>query len=364
MLVSESQEVGLGEEAYRQTLRDSIVLHNSEAERLVRKVGEKIAQAANKPDYRWEFRIIDDPEMVNAFCVPGGKVAVYSGIFPVARDEAGLAVVLGHEVAHALLRHAAERISQSQLLGAGLAIAGASGINPQLLQVFGMGASVGLILPFSRSQESEADHVGLILMAKAGYDPKVALEVWERMERKEHGAPPEYLSTHPGYETRTQQLKAWIPEASKFYQPTIQTVEMLPSLQTLDSPSAKAERELLKRIQAVNKQAEDQRGERAVVEALGIGLRADPSVLYQERQQLRLGYGQYAALRALSSSGRTPLRRVVGDYQSGVGWSDLSQSNGARLIELISFMGDLLRTAASIRGQMPSQSPSPRYRTR
>ena len=369
MLVSESQEVGLGEEAYRQTLRDSIVLHNSEVERLVRKVGEKIARAADKPDYKWEFRVIDDPEMANAFAVPGGKVAVYTGLFPVARDEAGLAVVLGHEVAHALLRHAGERMSQGQIVQIlGVGLSAALGSNPQLantvMQAYGITAGLGYILPFSRSQESEADHVGLILMAKAGYDPKVSLEVWERMERKERGAPPEYLSTHPGYETRTQQLKAWIPEASKSYQPANQTVEMLPSLQTLDSPSAKAERELLKRIRAVNKQGEDQRGERAVVEALGIGLRADPSLLYQERQQLRLGYGQYAALRALSSFGRAPLRRVVGDYQNGVGWSDLSQSNGTRLIELISFMGDLLRTAASIRGQMPSQSPSPRYRTR
>jgi len=364
MFLSEGQEVGLGEEAYRHTLRDSVLTNHPEALRIVRKIGERIARAANKPDYKWEFRVIDDPEMANAFAVPGGKVAVYTGIFPIARDEAGLAVVLGHEVAHALLRHAGERISQSQLLGAGLAIAGASGINPQLLQVFGMGASVGLILPFSRSQESEADEVGLTLMAKAGYDPRVSLDLWERMERKERGAPPEFISTHPSHETRTQQLKSWIPEALKFYQPADRTSEILPSLQAMESPTARAERELLKRIQAVNKQAGDQRGERAVVEALGIGLRADPSLLYQERQQLRLGNGQYAALRALSSFGRTPLRRVVGDYQSGVGWSDLSQSNGTRLIELISFMGDLLRTAASIRGQMPSQSPSPRYRTR
>lgn len=364
MFLSEGQEVGLGEEAYRHTLRDSVLTNHAEALRIVRKVGERIARAANKPDYKWEFRVIDDPEMANAFAVPGGKVAVYTGIFPIARDEAGLAVVLGHEVAHALLRHAGERISQSQLLGAGLAIAGASGINPQLLQVFGMGASVGLILPFSRSQESEADEVGLTLMAKAGYDPRVSLELWERMERKERGAPPEFISTHPSHETRTQQLKSWIPEALKFYHPADRTLEILPSLQAMESPTARAERELLKRVQAVNKQGEDQRGERAVVEALGYGLRMDPSVLYQERQQLRLGYGQYAALRALSSFGRTPLRRVVGDYQSGVGWSDLSQSNGTRLIELISFMGDLLRTAASIRGQMPSQSPSPRYRTR
>ena len=360
MLVSESQEVGLGEEAYRQTLRDSVLLRDYEAERIVRKIGERIARAADKPDYKWEFRVIDDPEMVNAFCVPGGKVAVYSGIFPVARDEAGLAVVLGHEVAHALLRHAGERISQSQLLGAGLTIAGASGINPQLLQVFGMGASVGLILPFSRSQESEADHVGLILMAKAGYDPNVSLEVWERMERKERGAPPEYLSTHPSYETRTQQLRAWIPEAMKFYQPLDQTVELLPSLQALDSPKARVERELIKRIQAVNKATGDPGGERAVVEALGYTLRMDPNIVYQERQQLRLSYGQYGALRALSSFGRTSLSRVVGDYQKGISWSELSDTNGTRLADLISWMGDLRRTAATIQNQLRNQPVVPR----
>ena len=187
MFVSESQEASMGEEAYRPELRNSVLLRDYEAERIVRKVGERIARAANKPDYKWEFHVIDDPEMVNAFAVPGGKVAVYSGIFPAARDDAGLAVGLGHEVAHALLRHAGERISQSQLLGASMMLAGASGINPQLLQVFGMGASVGLVLPFSRSQESEADQVGLVLMAKAGYDPRASLEVWQRMENEEYG---------------------------------------------------------------------------------------------------------------------------------------------------------------------------------
>lgn len=360
MLVSESQEISMGEEAYRHELRSSVLSNNPEALRIVRKVGERIARAADKPDYRWEFRVIDDPEMVNAFAIPGGKVAVYTGIFPVARDEAGLAVVLGHEVAHALLRHAGERMSQSQILGAGLAIAGASGINPQLLQVFGMGASVGLVLPFSRSQESEADHVGLILMAKAGYDPRISLEVWERMERKERGGPPEYLSTHPGYETRTQQLKSWIPEALKSYQPTDQTIEMLPSLQNLDSPTARAERELLKRIQAVNKQAEDPRGERAIVEALGYTLRMDPNIVYQERQQLQLSYGQYGALRALSTSGRASLRQILADYKNGVSWSELSEKHGARLIDLIAWMGDLRRSAATIQSQLRSQPVVPR----
>lgn len=364
MLVSEGQELGLGEEAYRHTLRDSVLLRDYEAERIVRKVGERIARAANKPDYKWEFRVIDDPEMVNAFAVPGGKVAVYSGIFPVARDEAGLAVVLGHEVAHALLRHAGERMSQGQLLGAGLAIAGASGINPQLLQVFGMGASVGLILPFSRSQESEADQVGLTLMAKAGYDPRVSLGVWERMEKKEsgreRGAPPEFLSTHPGYETRVQRLREHIPEALTHYRPAEGAMELLPSLTTLDSPTAKAERELLKRIQAINKQAEDPRGERAIVEALGYNLRMDPSIVYQERQQLRMGYGQYGALRALSSLGRASLRQILGDYQKGASWSELSKTHGAQLIDLISWMGDLRRTAAAMQNQLRNQPVAPR----
>jgi predicted Zn-dependent protease len=367
MLVSEGQEVSMGEEAYRHEIRNSVLLRDYEAERIVRKVGERIARAANKPDYKWEFRVFDDPEMVNAFAVPGGKVGVYTGIFPVARDEAGLAVVLGHEVAHALLRHAGERISQSQLLGAGMMAAGASGVNPQLLQVFGMGASVGLILPFSRSQESEADRVGLILMAKAGYDPRISLEVWQRMEKREsgdsRGAPPEFLSTHPGYGTRVQRLREFIPEALTYYRPSEQAIEMLPSLQSLDSPKAKAERELLKRIQAVNQQAGEARGERAVVEALGYALRMDPNLVYQENQRLRVGYGQYGALRALASLGRASMSRIVSDYQRGASWAELSDTHGVRLIDLISWMGDLRRTAASIQGRLRSQpSAQPRIR--
>jgi predicted Zn-dependent protease len=371
MFVSEGQEVGIGEEAYRHILRGSVLSNHSEALRIVRKVGERIAQAANKPDYKWEFSVIDDPEMVNAFAVPGGKVAVYTGIFPVARDEAGLAVILGHEVAHALARHAGERMSQGMLVQlGGLGLSAALGSNPQLanqvLQAYGLGAGVGLILPFSRSQESEADRIGLILMAKAGYDPRVSLEVWERMEKiekkdsiKDRSSPPEFLSTHPGYETRTQQLRAFIPEALPHFRPTDRTLESLPSLQALDSPTAKAERELLKRIQAVDRQAMDPRGERAVVEALGYTLRMDPSLLYQERQQLRLSYGHYAALRGISFLGRAPLRRIVADYQSGVSWSNLTQSYGSRVTDLISWLGEFRRTAAAIQGQLRTQPLRP-----
>jgi predicted Zn-dependent protease len=369
LLVSEGQETALGEDAYRHILRDSVLSDNAEAERIVRKVGERIARAANKPEYKWEFRVVNDPEMANAFAVPGGKVAVYTGIFPVARDEAGLAVVLGHEIAHALLRHPGERMSQEMLVQlGGLGLAGALGGNPQLagqvLQAYGLGASVGVILPFGRSQESEADHVGLILMAKAGYDPRVALELWERMERKERGSPPEFLSTHPSYETRTQQLRAWIPEALRYYQPVERRVEALPSLQQLDSPTARAERELLKRIQALNKKAGEAGGERAVVEALGYTLRVNPALVVRERQQAQLGYGQYAALKGVSYLGRAPIGRVAADYQRGTRWSNLVETNGSRLADLVSWMGDLLRTTTTIQSQLGRQAPVPRYAPR
>jgi len=364
MLVSEGDEIGSGEQAYRHILRDSVLSDNSEALRLVRKVGERIARAANKAEYKWDFRVINDPENVNAFCAPGGKVAVYTGIFPIAQDEAGLAVILGHEVAHALLRHSGERMSQSEILGAGLGIAGATGLNPQLLQALGLGASVGLVLPFSRSQESEADHVGLILMAKAGYDPRASLGVWERMERKEKGAPPEFLSTHPGSETRIQQLRAWIPEALQYYQPTDRFVELLPAVQSLDSASAKAERELLKRIQAINNKAGGSGGERTIVEALGYNLRMAPAAVYQERQQLQLGYGQYAALRGLSFLGRGSIRQIAADYQRGTSWSDLAQNQGSRIFDLITWMGDLIRTTGVIQNQLRQQPLRPSYRIR
>jgi metalloendopeptidase OMA1, mitochondrial len=364
MLVSESDEVTSGQLAYRQILRDSVSTSDQEALRMVRTVGERIAAAANKPDYRWEFRVINEPETVNAFCVPGGKVAVYTGIFPIARDEAGLAVVLGHEVAHALLRHAGERMSQAEVLGTGMALAGASGINPQILQALGLGASVGLILPFSRSQESEADHVGLILMAKAGYDPRVALEVWDRMARKEKGAPPAFLSTHPGYETRVQQLRSFMPEALSYYQPTNARAELLPSPESIDSPAARAERELLKRIQAINSYVGEQNGERPVVEALAYQLRLNPQTIVQERQQLRVGYGQYTALRGLSYLGRGSVARIITDYQAGQSWSEIAQSNGSRVNDLTAWIGDVMRTTNDRVRQLRSQPYRPSYQIR
>jgi predicted Zn-dependent protease len=371
MLVSEGQEASLGEEAYRHVLRDSVVTHHSEAERIVRRVGERIARVAEKPNYKWEFTVINDPEMVNAFAVPGGKVAVYTGIFSAARDEAGLAVILGHEVAHALARHPAERMSQGlvlQVIGAGLGVAlgGNPAVANQVLQVYGIGAGVGVLLPFGRSQETEADRIGLILMAKAGYDPRVALEVWERMEKKEggKGAPPEFLSTHPGYETRVQQLRAFMPEALSYYQPSSAQVELLPSAESLDSAAAKSERELIRRVQAINRYVEEQNGERAIVEALSYELRLNPQTVVQERQQLRVGYGQYAALRGVSLLGRSSINRVVDDYQRGRPWSEIAQSNGSRVSELTVWIGDVIRTMNRMVQQLRSQPyrPSPGIR--
>lgn len=355
MLVSESNEMESGDQAYRLILRDSVVTDNTEALRIVRKVGERIARAANKPEYRWEFRVINDPENINAFCVPGGKVAVYTGIFPMAKDEAGLAVILGHEVAHALLRHSGERMTQAQILGTGLALAGAGGINPQILQALGLGASVGVVLPFSRSQESEADHVGLILMAKAGYDPRVSLEVWNRMERKEKGATPDFLSTHPGSAIRIQQLRAWMPEALAYYQPADRVVEQLPAAQALDSPTARSERELLKRIQAINQFVEQQNGERAVAQALSYELGLNLSTIVNERQQLSVGYGQYAALRGLSYLGRGSVRNVVVDYQRGSSWSTIAQNNGSGLDALTAWITNLMRTTSAVGRQLRAQ---------
>jgi predicted Zn-dependent protease len=362
MLVSEGQEMSLGDDAYRHILRDSVVTRDGNAERIVRKVGERIARAAERPQYKWEFSVINDPDTVNAFAVPGGKVAVYTGIFPAARDEAGLAVVLGHEVAHALLRHPAERMSQGlvvQVVGVGLGVALSSNpaIANQVLQAYGIGAGVGVMLPFGRAQETEADRVGLILMAKAGYDPQVALDVWQRMEKKDKGqqAPPEYLSTHPGYETRVQNLRKFIPGAMEYYRPTGAPIEALPDAASLDTPAARAERELQKRMAAINLYVEQQNGERAVVEALAHELRLPPRLIVQERQQLQVGYGQYAALRGVAHLGRGSISNIAADYQRGRGWSDIAGSYGSRIHDLTGWMGSVIRTTNGVARQLRAQ---------
>jgi len=223
MLVPESQDLALGAQAYQEVMKKAKVSHDPKMVEAVREVGERIARAANKPDYKWEFTVIDDDKTVNAFALPGGKVAVYTGLFPVARDSAGLAAVLGHEVGHAVARHGAERMSQMiplevAQLGLSVYLGSASpGTQQAVMQAFGLGAQVGVLLPFSRSQEAEADHIGLILMAKAGYDPHAALELWQRFEKTGQKSPPEFMSTHPSYGTRERNIESWLPEAQSYF---------------------------------------------------------------------------------------------------------------------------------------------------
>ena len=222
MLVSAEDENKLGATAFKDVLAKNRVDPSPTVNRPVEDTGRRIARVAERPDYKWRFVVIDDPKQQNAFCLPGGKVAVYSGIFPIAQDTNGLAVVLGHEIAHALARHGAERMSQGLAAEAGGTllgtILGSSPSTNAVLAAYGVGAQVGVLLPFSRTQESEADHIGLILMARAGYDPHGALAFWQRMERAAGGgSPPEFLSTHPSHGAREQQIEAWLPEAMRYY---------------------------------------------------------------------------------------------------------------------------------------------------
>jgi predicted Zn-dependent protease len=223
-LITADEEAQMGVQSYQQIVGKAPQSTDGQVNAMVQRVGSRIA-AVTDLKYQWEFRVIADDKQVNAFALPGGKVAVYTGILPVTRDEAGLAAVLGHEIGHVLARHGGERLSQqmgvqtvTQLL------AGMASSNPATVELvsaaLGAGASVGVLLPWGRAQESEADHLGLILMAKAGYDPHASLELWSRMAEAAKGQrPSEWLSTHPSEATRIQQIEGWLPEAMQYYKP-------------------------------------------------------------------------------------------------------------------------------------------------
>lgn len=224
VLISSDQEAQLGLDAYKEALAKAELSKDAEKTALVKRVGGKLAAAADRPDFEWEFNLIQDDKTVNAWCLPGGKVAVYTGLLPVAKDEAGLAVVMGHEIAHALARHGAERMSQGLMAQAGgvlVDLAAAMANKPaqtrQLYQqAYGAGVQVGALLPFSRAQESEADRIGLILMAKAGYDPEAAVGFWGRMAKAGGGGGEgleKYLSTHPSHGDRIKEIQERLPEA-------------------------------------------------------------------------------------------------------------------------------------------------------
>jgi Zn-dependent protease with chaperone function len=238
LLTTEEQEVQLGVQGYQEVLSGERLSKDPRETEPVRKVGQRIAAAAKRADFRWEFNTIVDDETVNAWCMPGGKIAFYTGIFPALKDEAGMAFVMGHEVSHALLRHGGERISQNlaaEVIG-GLLAAGIGGKDEKkqalVLGCFGLAAGLGVLLPFSRSHESEADALGLKLMAQAGYDPRQGVEVWRRMAALGGGGTPEFLSTHPSHETRIADLEARMPEALAIYEKSARApVAVLPGTQ-------------------------------------------------------------------------------------------------------------------------------------
>ncbi|HTY59562.1 MAG TPA: M48 family metallopeptidase [Bacteroidota bacterium] len=236
-LVPESEMLSTSFQQYGDFVKQNKISADRSGAELVRRVGTRIRgaveqyMAANNlsdrlKGYAWEFNLVESNE-VNAWCMPGGKVVVYTAILPLTRDEQGLAVVLGHEIAHAIAEHGNERMSQEMIAQfGGAALSELLKSKPAQTQqlwmgVFGAGAQYGVLLPYSRTHESEADHLGLIFMAMAGYDPDGAVDFWQRMSAANKGkAPPEFMSTHPADETRIAQIRQALPEAVQYYHPS------------------------------------------------------------------------------------------------------------------------------------------------
>jgi len=233
-LIPGSSMLSMSLQQYDDFLKEHKVSSNKEQTAMVKRVGARVQAAVESyfassglqrqlANYQWEFNLVEDKQ-VNAWCMPGGKVVVYSGLLPVAKDDAGLAVVMGHEIAHAIAEHGNERMSQGLLAQmGGVALSTALSTQPAAtkelwMSAYGAGAQYGAILPYGRMQESEADHLGLVFMTMAGYDPNAAIPFWERMAAGKSGqAPPEFLSTHPSSDTRIANIRRLIPEVQRKY---------------------------------------------------------------------------------------------------------------------------------------------------
>lgn len=232
-LIPASQLMSMSFQQYDQFLKENKLSDDAKQTATIKKVGSKIQKAVEDymkmknlsehlNGYSWEYNLVES-DQVNAWCMPGGKVVFYTGILPICKDEAGIATVMGHEIAHAIAEHGGERMSQGLLVQlGGMGLQAALQNEPELTQqiamtAFGIGSQVGVMLPFSRLHESEADHMGLIFMAMAGYNPNEAVDFWQRMAAQGGAAPPEFLSTHPSNDTRIKDLKKLIPEAMQYY---------------------------------------------------------------------------------------------------------------------------------------------------
>ena len=227
LLTSAGEEAQLGLTEFQKLKKDTPVSKDAELNALVRRVGKRIAAVAPMPDAQWEFVVFDDAKTVNAFCLPGGKVGVYTGILKITADENGMATVIGHEVSHAIARHGGERMSEALLIALGgvaldQVVKEKSDANRlAVLAAYGVGSSLAVALPHSRQQELEADHLGLIYMARAGYDPRQAVEFWRRFatfNNKEGGPQIQFLSTHPVDATRIKRLEVELPQALAEYE--------------------------------------------------------------------------------------------------------------------------------------------------
>ena len=234
LMVSDEQVLSLSNQQYSEYMKSAKPSTNKANTEMVKRVGQRLATAvvnylnanglgSEVAQYKWEFNLVQD-QQVNAFCMPGGKIVVYEGLLPVTKDETSLAIVLGHEIAHAVAKHSAEQMSTAikqqygaQALSVIMAGAGASsGLQNVAGTVFGLGAK-GASAKYSRDHESEADHLGIIFAAMAGYDPQVAVSFWQRMSQATGGGSTSWLSTHPSDATRIQQIQGWMPEALKYY---------------------------------------------------------------------------------------------------------------------------------------------------
>lgn len=226
-LVPDKLMNGLGKQSYATMLEGAAVKGaRGESGQVLTRVGNRVARVANKPEFDWQFRLIDD-EQLNAWCLPGGYIGFYTGILPVLESEAGMAFVMGHEVGHATARHGAERLSQNLaimggLTGIDLVLSGNKKMTDEqrgiVMGALGLGAQFGVMLPFSRAHESEADIIGTMYMAGAGYPPGESLKVWDRMAERAGAQPPAFLSTHPAHNSRQATIREWLPQARKRYE--------------------------------------------------------------------------------------------------------------------------------------------------
>lgn len=254
LLVSDEQVLSLSNQQYQSYMKTAKASTNATNTAMVKRCGQKLAQAVESylkangmgsetSSYAWEFNLVQD-QNVNAFCMPGGKIVVYEGLLPVTKDEASLAIVLGHEIAHAVAKHSAERLSNSvrqqygtQILSGVLAGAGASsGLQQISSSVFGLGSQIGSAA-YSRKQESEADHLGLIFAAMAGYDPQGAVAFWQRMSQSTGGGSSSLFSDHPSDATRISDIQGWMTEALKYYKGTASTSTKTTSSKTSKQPT-------------------------------------------------------------------------------------------------------------------------------